>query len=157
MDGSRLEKLMVAVRGGGLDAVALNPGPTLTYLTGLRFHLMERPVVLLVAPGKDPVIVLPELETPKVNQLPYKVTAVSYGENPADWDAAFRRAVLALQLDGKRIGVEFILCTGRLTMLIGVALLQAWATMRSGITMTFGKNLCSWMKMDLAIIAWFQG
>ena len=106
MDASRLEKLMAALRRAGLDAVALNPGPTLTYLTGLRFHLMERPVVLLVAPGKDPVIVLPELETAKVDQLPYKLTAVSYGENPADWDAAFRRAVMTLQLDGKRIGVE---------------------------------------------------
>jgi Xaa-Pro dipeptidase len=106
MHASRLEKLMAALGLAGLDAVALNPGPTLTYLTGLRFHLMERPVVLLVAPGKDPVIVLPELETPKVGQLPYKVTPVSYGENPADWDAAFRRAVTLLQLDGKRIGVE---------------------------------------------------
>jgi Xaa-Pro dipeptidase len=52
------------------------------------------------------VIVLPELETPKVDQLPYKVTPVSYGENPAEWDAAFRRAVNVLRLDGKRIGVE---------------------------------------------------
>jgi Xaa-Pro dipeptidase len=51
MDASRLEKLMVALRQAGLDAVALTPGPTLTYLTGLHFHLMERPVVLLVAPG----------------------------------------------------------------------------------------------------------
>lgn len=106
MQASRLEKLNTVLKKAGLDAVALNPGPALTHLTGLHFHLMERPVVLLVAPGKDPVIVLPELEMPKVQGLPYKVTAVPYGENPADWDAAFRRAVMTLQLDGKRIGVE---------------------------------------------------
>lgn len=106
MQTSRLERLMAAMQGAGLDAVALNPGPALTYLTGLHFHLMERPVVLLVAPGKDPVLVLPELEAPKLTQLSFKVTAVPYGENPAEWDTAFRAAAMALQLDGKRIGVE---------------------------------------------------
>lgn len=106
MQNSRLEKLLAALDRAGLDAVALNPGPTLTYLTGLHFHLMERPVVLLVAPGKDPVLVLPELESPKVSQIPYRITPFTYGENPVDWDATFRRAAMSLQLDGKQIGVE---------------------------------------------------
>ncbi len=106
MYAGRLEKLSAALERSGLDAVALNPGPNLTYLTGTRFHLMERPVVLLVARGKAPVLILPDLETPKVGQIPYSVVPVSYGENPADWDQAFRKAILALQLDGKRIGVE---------------------------------------------------
>jgi len=106
MTSSRLDKLTASLRTSGLDAVALNPGPTLTYLTDLRFHLMERPVVLLVALGKDPVIVLPELELPKVNLFPYKVNAFAYGENPAEWDLAFRKAVASLGLDGKKIGVE---------------------------------------------------
>lgn len=106
MTFASLDKLSASLRASGLDAVALNPGPTLTYLTDLRFHLMERPVVLLVAPGQDPVIVLPELELPKVNLFPYKVNAFSYGENPAEWDSAFRKAVASLGLDGKRIGVE---------------------------------------------------
>ena len=66
---TRLEKLYAALAQAGLDAVVINPGPTLTYLTGLKFHLMERPVVLLVAQGKDPVIILPELESPKVKSL----------------------------------------------------------------------------------------
>ena len=86
--------------------MVINPGPTLTYLTGLKFHLMERPVVLLVAQGKDPVLVLPELESPKVNFFPYKVNAFTYGENPSEWDAVFRKAVQSLGLDGKKIGVE---------------------------------------------------
>jgi Xaa-Pro dipeptidase len=103
---SRLEKLNASLRTSGLAAVALNPGPTLTYLTGLHFHLMERPVVLLAAPDKDPVIILPELELPKVDQFPCKVQAFAYGENPASWEDAFRKAVQSLGLDGKRIGVE---------------------------------------------------
>ncbi len=103
---SRLKKLIASLRTSGLSAVALNPGPTMTYLTGLNFHLMERPVVLLVVPDKDPVIILPELELPKVDLFPYKVQAFSYGENPAEWNDAFRKAAQSLGLDGKRIGVE---------------------------------------------------
>lgn len=106
MTQARLEKFTASLLTSDLDAVILNPGPTLKYLTGLDFHLMERPVVLFVAPGKDPLLVLPELELPKVDLFPYKVQGVAYGENPLEWDDAFRKAAQALGLDGKRIGVE---------------------------------------------------
>ena len=106
MTQSRLDKLTTSLLTSNLDAVILNPGPTLKYLTGLNFHLMERPVVLFVAPGKDPVLVLPELELPKVDLFPYKVQGIAYGENPLEWDDAFRKAAQALGVDGKRIGVE---------------------------------------------------
>jgi Xaa-Pro dipeptidase len=106
MTSSRLDKLTASLRASGLDAVVLNPGPTLKYLTGLNFHLMERPVVLFVVPNHEPVIVLPELELPKVKLLPYKAQAFAYGENPSEWDNAFRSAAQALGLDGKQIGVE---------------------------------------------------
>ena len=106
MTSTRLEQLHTALDQAELDAVMLNAGPTFVYLTGLHFHLSERPVVLLVAQGKVPVIVLPELELPKVSLFPYQVTAFPYGENPADWDAVFRKAVISLGLDGKKIGVE---------------------------------------------------
>lgn len=103
---SRLDKLYAALQSAGLDALALNPGPTLTYLTGLSFHLMERPVLMLFAPGQQPDLVLPELETLKLEQLPYPAQAFPYPEDPSAWDAAFRAAAAALGLDGKRIGVE---------------------------------------------------
>ncbi|HNK63885.1 MAG TPA: Xaa-Pro peptidase family protein [Anaerolineales bacterium] len=106
MTQRRLDLLTASLRASNLDAVILNPGPTLKYLSGLNFHLMERPVVLFVAPGTDPVLVLPELELPKVDLFPYKVQAFAYGENPSEWDHAFRKAAQALGLDGKRIGVE---------------------------------------------------
>jgi Xaa-Pro dipeptidase len=106
MTRARLASLNASLLKYKLDAVILNPGPTLTYLTGVQFHLMERPVVLFVAPGKDPVLVLPELELPKVDLFPYKVQAVAYGETLSEWDDAFRKAAQALGVDGKRIGVE---------------------------------------------------
>lgn len=106
MTQSRLDKLNALLRTSTLDAVILNPGPTLTHLTGLHFHLMERPVVLLFAKDQTPAIVLPELELQKVASLPYELQVFSYPENPSEWGNAFRKATQTLGLDGKRIGVE---------------------------------------------------
>jgi Xaa-Pro dipeptidase len=106
MTQSRFDKLNASLQTSGLDAVILNPGPTLTHLTGLRFHLMERPVVLMFAKDQEPAIVLPELELQKVTSLPYKLQVFAYPENPAEWGKFFRKAAQSLDLDGKRIGVE---------------------------------------------------
>jgi len=106
MTQSRFDKLNAALQTSAMDAVILNPGPTLTHLTGLHFHLMERPVVLMFAKDQDPAIVLPELELQKVASLPYKLQVFAYPENPSEWGSAFRKAAQALGLDGKRVGVE---------------------------------------------------
>ena len=106
MSASRLSKLSESMRASGLEALALNAGPSLVYLTGLHFHLSERPVVAFFTADHDPVIILPELEMPKVTSLSYKIKAFPYGENPANWDDAFQKAITALKLDGKHIGVE---------------------------------------------------
>ncbi len=89
-----------------MEAVALNPGPSLTYLTGLHFHTSERPVVLLFAPGKRPALVLPELETRKVDAPLFELEVFPYGENPLDWVKAFTGAAHAVGLPGARVGVE---------------------------------------------------
>src|SRR4030095_17159382 len=106
MTHSRFDRLNASLRISDLDAVILNPGPTLTYLTGLHFHLMERPVVLLFAKDQTPAIVLPELELQKVASLPYELQVFPYTENPSEWGNVFRKATQSLGLDGKRIGVE---------------------------------------------------
>ena len=103
---ARLNRLYAELNNAGLHAVALNPGPSLTYLSGLHFHLMERPVVMFFVPGRNPAIVLPELELQKTKQLPFPVEVFPYGENPSTWDEAFKKAVKTLGLDGKSIGVE---------------------------------------------------
>jgi Xaa-Pro dipeptidase len=103
---SRLERLQGVLRKDGLDALVLNPSPSLTYLTGLHFHLMERPVVLFLTAQSAPVIVLPELEMLKLVGLPYELKAFSYGEDPAGWEAVFHQAARSLGLADKRIGVE---------------------------------------------------
>lgn len=103
----RHQKLYSALAENSLDAMLLNPGPSLTYLTGLRFHLMERPVVAVFIPGHTPILVLPELEQAKLEHLPFQVQAVPYGEDPAAWPQAFAQAArLAGLTTGDKVGVE---------------------------------------------------
>ena len=102
----RHERLTSALRRHDLAALALNPGPTLRYLTGLDFHLMERPVIAFFAPDVPPTLVLPELETGKLNGLSFDVHAFPYGEDPDVWPSVFQEAVQHAGLDNKKIGVE---------------------------------------------------
>jgi Xaa-Pro dipeptidase len=106
MPDTRLSKLTKALEASGMDALVLNAGPSLVYLTGLHFHLSERPVAALFTADHAPVILLPELEMLKVTNLSYAMTAFPYSENPADWEGVFRKAIQSLGLDGRKIGVE---------------------------------------------------
>ncbi len=101
---SRLTQLQTLLAQDGLDALALNPGPTLTYLTGLHFHLMERPVVGLFTAQGEAALVLPQLEQEKTATWEGRV--FPYGEDPTTWGTAFRRALDTLGLSTARIGVE---------------------------------------------------
>ncbi len=102
----RHAQLAVAIQTSGLDVLALNPGKSLTYLTGLHFHLSERPVLALFVPHTPPIVVLPELEALKIESLDYPVQAFPYGEGPDTWGAVFHQAAQAAKVDGRRVGVE---------------------------------------------------
>jgi Xaa-Pro dipeptidase len=102
----RQQKLSTALAAAGFEAAAFNPGQSLIYLTGLNFHLSERPVVVLFRPAQTPVIVLPELEAAKVKDLPYPLQSFTYGEDPATWAEVFHQAIDAARVNGKTVGVE---------------------------------------------------
>ena len=106
MSLNRYTHLTNLMQSTGLDALVLNPGPTMTYLTGLVFHLSERPTVLLVFPPAAPALILAGLEILKAKQSSVPVQPFTYNDNPDSWQDAFNKAVQALHLDGKRIGVE---------------------------------------------------
>ena len=106
MTAARLNRLYQLMTAASLDAVAVNPGPTLFYLTGLSFHLMERPTVLLLVPPAVPVLIMPELEKPKIASARIPVNPITFGDNMQEWGGVFKKAAADLNLDGKRIGVE---------------------------------------------------
>jgi Xaa-Pro dipeptidase len=102
----RQAQLLNLMQNAGLEAVVLNPGHTMVYLTGLHFHLSERPVVVFFVPGVQPVVVYPELETAKIKALPYPVQAFPYGEDPVTWEEVFKAGADAAGINNLKVGVE---------------------------------------------------
>src|SRR4030042_5075982 len=100
----RQGKLIAILKKNRFSSLILNACPSLTYLTGLHFHLSERPVLAFFMPDRYPMIVLPELEQEKLKNLPFSVESFPYGEDPKQWGAEFIRAVKTAKLGGKRNG-----------------------------------------------------
>jgi Xaa-Pro dipeptidase len=79
----------------------------LIYLTGLHFHVSERPVVAIFTPHSPLGVILPELEAGKLTNLPYPASGYCYGENPGTWSNTFARSLNELGIKpGEKIGVE---------------------------------------------------
>ena len=104
MNPYRLEKLTEQIQNRGLDCLALVPGANLFYLTGLHFHLGDRPTVAFFCPGRPPTLVLPALEMQKVAHLPNLQTFPWRDED--GFAGAFYKVGVELGLAGKQIGVE---------------------------------------------------
>ncbi len=106
MHPARLKRLQAAIAEAKLDGVVAIAGPNLFYLTGLSFHLSERPTAGFFPARGDPVLIAGNLEESKVTSgAPYPLRAFYY--NDADGPAAaFREAAQALRWGKARLGVE---------------------------------------------------
>ncbi len=102
----RFARMQVALQHASLDALVLNPGPTMVHASGLVFHLMERPVVFIIPAKGPPALILPEFERTKGEACPLRPILYSYAEDPASRQATFEAAARQLGLPGRRLGVE---------------------------------------------------
>lgn len=102
----RFEHLAKAMNNAQVDCVALNPGPTFYYLTGLNFHLMERPVILVVNSALKMALILPQLEVTRAQQSNLSFHYFSYDDNPANWLKQFKDAASFMNLTGKTLAIE---------------------------------------------------
>ncbi|MCD4672791.1 MAG: Xaa-Pro peptidase family protein [Anaerolineaceae bacterium] len=102
----RISKLTQAMQDAGLEMLVLNPGASLTYLTGLHFHVSERPTVLLVSTSKPPQIILAALEANKLKNSSTPLEPIPYDDNPEHWTASFHEARRKLGKAPQTIGVE---------------------------------------------------
>jgi len=98
----RLRKVLTAAEQAGLDALALVPGPNMVYLTGMSFHLSERPIVVLLPVDARPSVVLPELEAVKAEAAGYATFTYTDEEGYA---MAYSQACAAMELADARVGV----------------------------------------------------
>ena len=106
MNSIRFEKLINLMKKTGFDAVALNPGYSMRYLTGLDFHLMERPTVLIIKQDGSLAFILPELESSRAEKEFSRDVLFTYGDNPENWLNEFKNAANFLDLINASIGIE---------------------------------------------------
>jgi Xaa-Pro dipeptidase len=103
---SRYSRLSESMKVNGFDIVVINPGPTLTYLTGLHFHLMERPTLLIYRLGYKPVLILPELEIGKITSSTIDLVPVTFGDDPSTWPHIIKKVLQSLEIGRGKIAVE---------------------------------------------------
>ena len=104
----RLQELCQQQETYGLDYVALMPGASLRYLTALNLLLLERPIVFFFPREGQPAAIVPTLEVRRVEaDLPFEAEFFVYSDEEGH-QPAFERACRALDLAGKRLGVEFL-------------------------------------------------
>jgi len=102
----RIERLSNLLRTERLEALAVLPGPNLYYLTGLSFHLMERPVVGIFSATGPPRLIVPEFERPKAEAAEVGLELFPYGEQEGASLAAFQSALSGMPVDARVVGVE---------------------------------------------------
>jgi Xaa-Pro dipeptidase len=103
---TRVQHVLELMKQLDLAAIALNPSPSLSYLTSLSFHLMERPTVYILTQAGTEAIVLPELERGKLDAVQGRLLDFTYGDDPATWPFAFAQAAQKLDIGAGKIGVE---------------------------------------------------
>ena len=106
MYADRIARFQPALERSPFDAIALIPGTNLLYLTGLNFHLMERPVVALFTSNAVPRFILPELEQDKLSSCTFEHEAFAYSEDAESRIAAFKKAFAGFAEPAPKIGVE---------------------------------------------------
>lgn len=104
MHADRITRLRQAISDSEIDALALNPGSTLSYLTGLSFHLMERPVLAIFTADADPTLIVPDLERSKAEFTDFDLQLFSYDDSPSSRAETFQEACQSI--NNHRVGIE---------------------------------------------------
>jgi Xaa-Pro dipeptidase len=102
----RLTKLQEAMKEFGLQAVVLEPGPAMVYLTGVRWGKSERTFALVMPAKGEPVWVLPGFEEMRAREL------IHVGDDIRVWqedESPYERIAQALKDRGVtsgRVGID---------------------------------------------------
>jgi Xaa-Pro dipeptidase len=102
----RIAKLQAAMKEFGLQAVVLEPGPAMLYLTGVRWGKSERTFAVVLPAKGDPVWVLPGFEEMRAREL------IKVGDDIRVWqedESPYQRIVDGLKARGVvsgKVGID---------------------------------------------------
>ncbi len=102
----RIKALQKSMQHLDANLIAVSAGPDLLYLTGLDFHVSERPAILLIPLKGESLFIFPEFESGKVSALDLPLQAFPYQEERATWVNACHQAMAALPGKTSKIGVN---------------------------------------------------
>jgi Xaa-Pro dipeptidase len=107
MTDKRLLPVLQVTQSADLDAVAIVPGPNFKRIFGRDFHLMERPLLVIIPRSGDPVAIVPNLEMASFKTLDFPGQVFDWRDE-VGYSGAFSAAAAALpQLgQGAVIGLE---------------------------------------------------
>src|SRR5438045_808456 len=97
----RIARLQAAMKEYGLQAVILEPGPAMLYLTGVRWGKSERTFAVVLPAKGDPVWVLPGFEEMRAREL------IRAGDDIRPWqedESPYQRIVDGLKARGVTAG-----------------------------------------------------
>ena len=107
MSEPRLAPLYAAMKASKLDGVAFVPGPNFKRIFARDFHLMERPLIIIVPAKGDPVAIVPNLEMISFEKVAFQGKIFDWRDEMG-YAGAFEAAGNALpQLEhANRFGLE---------------------------------------------------
>lgn len=136
---ARLVRAQALMRAGGLSAVVIEPGASLTYFTGVEWNRSERITAAVLPVEGEPLIVTPFFEEPSVREtlgVPATVRVWQEDESPHALIAGWLQE---RRLARGRVGMEetarFFVSDGLAARLPGVRLVSADPVVR-GCRMT---------------------
>lgn len=80
---SRTDRIRQVLADRKIDGLLVTPSADLMYLIGYGGHPSERPTILAVTPDRGPVLVLPELEAPRLrDRTDIEIRSYADGDDP---------------------------------------------------------------------------
>jgi Xaa-Pro dipeptidase len=98
---ARIGKAQEAMKEFGLGAIILEPGPAMTYLTGVRWGKSERSFIVVIPAQGEPAWILPGFEEMRAREL------IQPGSDIRVWqedESPFARVAEALKARGVTAG-----------------------------------------------------
>jgi len=107
MTDPKLNAIRSVIRDNGYDAVAFVPGPNFKTIFGRDFHLMERPLMVILPKDGSPVAIVPSLEMSSFSGLNFQGEIFNWRDEDG-YRGAFKAAASALPklATAKRFGLE---------------------------------------------------
>lgn len=102
----RIKRLQTLIQQNGLDAFVVRTDTNGIYLTGVDYHSMERPVIVVVPAQGEPTLIVPRMEQEQLGVAPAIQQMEVYWELQAKEGRGWNDTLYKALGSAKRVGIE---------------------------------------------------